>query len=210
MSWCVLVPQKALATAKSRLELEPAARRALATAMLRDTVAAVAAAPGVAEVVVVWDDPRDAAAVPWVRSARGTPGSLNGSLAKAAREARRRSPGLGVAVVPGDLPALDSAELSECLRRAADHPRSYLPDAGGAGTTLLAAATGIPLEPSFGTRSAAAHAAAGFLPLPAGGVETVRSDVDDLAALARAQRLGYGHHTGRCCASLGLVPEAAR
>ena len=35
--WCVLVPQKALSRAKGRLELGPAARRAVAAAMVRDT-----------------------------------------------------------------------------------------------------------------------------------------------------------------------------
>src|ERR1700740_2545270 len=57
-SWTVLLPVKVLARAKSRLAvLAGHRRRELALALASDNVAAVAARPGVARVLVVTSDP---------------------------------------------------------------------------------------------------------------------------------------------------------
>jgi 2-phospho-L-lactate guanylyltransferase len=57
-SWTVLLPVKVLARAKSRLaELAGERRRELALALAADTVAAAAACPAVARVVVITSDP---------------------------------------------------------------------------------------------------------------------------------------------------------
>jgi 2-phospho-L-lactate guanylyltransferase len=208
MGWCALVPQKAFSRAKGRLELPPDRREALAVAMLRDTVAAVRATRGVEHVMVLWDDDADRIAVPAADGVSVASLGLNGSLEKGAALARYRFPHLDVLVVPGDLPALDPPELEVCLARAGEHHRAYLSDARGNGTTLLTATRDFSLLPAYGAGSAVAHAATGAHPLKETGVESARSDVDDLESLAQAMSLGCGHHTRSCCAALGLAPLA--
>ncbi|MGI4895505.1 MAG: hypothetical protein ACRYF3_10375, partial [Janthinobacterium lividum] len=60
--WRVVVPVKGGAEAKTRLDLPPAQRRTLATAMALDCLQAALATPGVALVLCVSDDPDIAAA----------------------------------------------------------------------------------------------------------------------------------------------------
>lgn len=204
-SWSVLVPQKALNRAKSRLDLPPDRRRALAEAMLRDTLDAVRTTPGVEVVTVLWDDAADAARFPGT-SGRPTAGmSLNEAVA--AGQERCRAPGTAIAVVPGDLPALSPEDLSRCLARAAESPRAFLADITGTGTTILTAGPEHRLVIRYGPGSAAAHAAAGVSPIPATGLEAARTDVDDLDSLARSLGSGCGHHTLAACARLRLVLE---
>jgi 2-phospho-L-lactate guanylyltransferase len=205
MGWCALVPQKAFSRAKARLELPADCRRALAVAMLRDTVAAVCATTAVERVIVLWDDDADRLTVPAVDGVSAAGLGLNGSLEKGAAAARHRFPHLDVLVVPGDLPALDPRELGVCLAHASEHPRAYLTDARGDGTTLLTATGDLNLLPAYGKGSAAGHAATGAAPMPGVGVESARTDVDDLESLARALGLGCGPHTLDSCASLGLA-----
>jgi 2-phospho-L-lactate guanylyltransferase len=57
---------------------------------------------------------------------------------------------------------------------------------------LLAVPAGVAAEPRFGAGSLAAHVAAGAVPL-AGAWPRLRRDVDSLADLADAARLGLGH-----------------
>ena len=208
--WCALVPQKALAGAKGRLQLQPRQRRAVATAMLRDTVAALASTPAVERIIVLWDDPEDRWVLPTVAALCTQGHGLNESLELGAEAARSQLPGLGVLVVPGDLPALKPAELALCLERAARVPRAYLPDAAATGTTILTATHAFPLLPAYGGPSAAAHAATGAYSIDLSGLDSLRADVDDLESLARALALGCGHHTQSSCASQGLVPQVVR
>jgi 2-phospho-L-lactate guanylyltransferase len=210
MGWCALVPQKALARAKGRVELPVDERKALAVAMLRDTLAAICVTTGVRRVAVLWDDVADRVHVPDVDAVSVKGLGLNASLERGVTWARRWFPHLDVVVVPGDLPALDPLELEVCLARAGDHSRAFLPDARGDGTTLLTATGDVPLVPRYGAGSAGAHEATGASPLALTGVESARSDVDDLESLARAMSIGCGHHTLGCCASLGLTPLAVR
>jgi 2-phospho-L-lactate guanylyltransferase len=109
----------------------------------------------------------------------------------------------GLAALTADLPALRAEELTEALRRAeeAAHSlgprvlaRSFVADAAGTGTVLLAAPPGAVLEPRFGGNSAAAHVASGALPL-AGAWPGLRRDVDTPADLAQALELGAGPRT---------------
>lgn len=209
-TWSILVPQKAIARAKGRLELPEEQRRSLAIAMLRDTVAAAQASAWVTRVFVIWDDPADATVLTGVESLPAPGLGLNESLEYAVQEARRRDPGAGVAVLPSDLPALDPGELALCLTRAARRCRAHLADASGRGTTLLTATGDFPLLPAYGADSAWIHAASGSARLSGEGVDTVRADVDDLGSLATALALGCGHYTLSCCASLGLALEIAR
>lgn len=191
MRWTVLIPLKALPAAKSRLvaEMDPAAHAQLVEAIRADTLVAARAAASVARVVVVADQPGafDADVV-LVQQTEG----LNGALREAAAEAARRWPADGVAALVGDLPALVPTELDDVLVAAAEHARSFVPDAAGTGTTVLAATPGAEFVPEFGIDSAARHRE-NCAELAAG--PTVRADVDTQQDLADAARLGLGRRT---------------
>ena len=102
---------------------------------------------------------------------------------------------VGVAALAADLPALRPEELAAALDAATRAgTRSYVPDADGTGTVLLAARAGTDLNPRFGPGSAAAHARSGALPL-AGDWPGLRRDVDTPADLAAALGLGVGRYT---------------
>jgi 2-phospho-L-lactate guanylyltransferase len=103
-----------------------------------------------------------------------------------------------VAVLLGDLPALQPRELSAALALATRHPLSMVPDAAGTGTTLLTALAGATHVPAFGAGSAAAHRASGYVPLAVAADSGLRTDVDtvhDLTALIAADRTLLGRHT---------------
>ena len=70
-------------------------------------------------------------------------------------------------------------------------------DAAGTGTVLLAAA-GTALLPAFGAGSARRHAESGARRLD-GRWPSLRRDVDTVADLAEAVRLGLGRHTAALC-----------
>jgi 2-phospho-L-lactate guanylyltransferase len=199
--WTVVLPVKALPAAKTRLlsaSASPAAHRRLVEAVRADTLSAARAAAGVARVLIVTDRPGQPDAL--VQSRPG----LNAALAEAAAHAAKRWPAEGVAALVGDLPALRPAELAAALAAAAEHPRAFVPDAEGTGTTLLAARPGIPLEPAFGAGSAARHGGAA-VPLRAG--PGLRRDVDTAADLQAAAEVGLGPATA---AELGLTTGFAR
>ena len=99
-----------------------------------------------------------------------------------------------MALLSADLPALRPAELTAALAAAAAHARSFVPDAAGGGTTLLAAAPGVPADPRYGAGSAAAHRASGAVPLT-GDWPSLRRDVDTAADLLAAAALGLGPAT---------------
>lgn len=186
----MLIPTKALPGAKTRLaavSADPAAHRRLVAAIRQDTVAAARAADGVARVVVVTDRgvPGDTTFV------QRTPG-LNPALEEAAAAATARWPDDGVVALVGDLPALTPAELADALRAAASHPRSFVADHAGTGTTLLAALPGVALSPTFGPGSAARHAAVAVA-LNAG--PGLRHDVDTADDLRAAAAVGLGAAT---------------
>ncbi|MEP6981379.1 MAG: NTP transferase domain-containing protein, partial [Nakamurella sp.] len=137
VTYAVLIPLKATVRGKSRLGLADAPRAALARAMARDTVNAVLGAAPVSSVIVVTEDEADAAVFHGVdvqivlTSRRG----LNETIAGAAGSlADQGWPG-PVAVLPGDLPFLTSADLSAALT-AAGGRAGVVADADGTGTTL--------------------------------------------------------------------------
>ena len=192
------------------------AHEALVLGMALDTVAAALASPVVGRVVVVCADPApgEEAALLGAEVVMDVPDAgLNSALAYAAAQVRRTAAAgqePGVAALTADLPALRPEELSEALRRAeevglersgraAGHSlgplaRSFVADAAGTGTVLLAAPPGALLEPCFGPDSAAAHEASGAVPLT-GAWPGLRRDVDTPADLAEALALGVGPRT---------------
>jgi 2-phospho-L-lactate guanylyltransferase len=202
MMWTVLVPLRALPSAKSRLAstvpgelFEP-----LVHAIREDTLDAVRAAAPVARVVVVADAPG-----PGVALVQSTPG-LNGALRDGAAHARRHWPGDGVAALVGDLPAVRAPELAEALDDAARHPSAFVADQSGTGTTLLTARPGATLNPRFGPGSAARHAA-GAVEIPAG--PGLRHDVDTAADLLAAALVGLGPRTAALIDRDGTLPRSS-
>ena len=220
--WTAVIPVKRLSAAKSRLRgAVPAARHAdLALAMVRDTVAAVLAGAAVAELLVVTDDEVAAAAVAEL-GARVVPDQPGADLNAAMRFGADEVAGLARfrAVLAGDLPALRPGQLDAALAAAellpapgspdgAEDPgsgkgRSFVADAAGTGTVLLAAPPGRPLDPHFGLGSAVAHATSGAAAL-SGEWPGLRQDVDTAADLATVLELGTGPHTRALLRDLGL------
>jgi 2-phospho-L-lactate guanylyltransferase len=205
IDWVVLVPIKRFADAKTRLDVG-VDRAALAEAIARDTLDAVAGCQRVRMVLVMTDDPAlaDDLALPVAATVRTQrlPG-LNNAIADGLRYAQESWPDYGQAVLLGDLPALTSEDLDEALDAAEELPLGLVPDAGGSGTVLLTAEPGIPLLPAFGPGSAQRHRKLGHRILRA--PERVRRDVDTPQDLQAAIRLGVGRHTA---ALLGLSATA--
>jgi 2-phospho-L-lactate guanylyltransferase len=199
----VVVPAKRLAVAKTRLRPLTAdtgdAHAAWVLALLADTVAAAAASPEVARVVVVTDDP-DAAAVVRDLGADTVPDEPDRGLNPALAHGALAAGTAAVAALSSDLPALRTEELTAALTAAltagaAARPRCFVADAGGTGTTLLTA-VGAALDPHFGRGSAAAHRAGGALELT-GAWPGLRRDVDTAEDLRAAAALGLGPRTAR-------------
>jgi 2-phospho-L-lactate guanylyltransferase len=89
------------------------------------------------------------------------------------------------------------------LDAAASGPgRAFLADAAGIGTTLLAAAPGVPLAPAFGGASRDRHLASGAREITLPGVDSARRDVDTAADLRVALALGVGPRTAAIAARL--------
>lgn len=207
-----MVPVKHLAAAKSRLRgaLSGVPHEELALALAADTLRAVLACPAVAEVLMVTDDARIAAAALGA-GARVLPDGPDAGLNAAFRHGAAGTTAGWVAGLTADLPALRPAELAGALLAAQNGPegvRRFVPDAPGSGTVLLAAPPGVPLDPRFGVGSAVAHAASGALPLT-GDWPSLRRDVDTAADLAAAARLGLGPRTAALVAAASRPARSA-
>lgn len=194
MRWQIVIPQKPLAQAKSRLLRSGPI---FAEAMLRDVLAACA-------------DPDFSVAVlgndPWLATLGvGRLPDAGGGLSGAVRVAVEALAG-PVAVVMGDLPCLTAAELRRVLRTAEGEAFGVVADAAGTGTTLLTARRGIDLHPAYGAGSFARHTALGAvdLLLDRGPAPGLRRDVDTLADLLAAAELGLGRATAVALAASGL------
>jgi 2-phospho-L-lactate guanylyltransferase len=197
-TYVVLLPVKPPARGKSRLDVDPERRRALAAAFALDTAHSCLAAARVAAVLAVTDDAHFAdelRAAGCETVPDGVTGDLNESLRQAAAEAARRWPDQVPLAVCADLPALLPADLDAVLADvgAVGSPAAFVADHDGVGTTLYTA----PYDrftPHFGQDSRRAHLRSGAreITLP---VATLRLDVDDRAALAAAVELGVGPQT---------------
>lgn len=204
--WTVVVPVKELAVAKTRLSrFAGASRPELALAFALDTVAAALSSPLVSAVLVVTDDARVATQA-WATGATVTADvprrGLNPAIAHGVLVSRDDRGAGPVAALSADLPALRPDDLTAALSAADLFPVSFVADVEGTGTTLLAAADGADLNPAFGHRSRARHAAAGAVELTLPLV-TLRRDVDTEVDLYDAQRLGLGPRTLAALAALG-------
>lgn len=178
--WCVILPIKGGAQAKSRLGSHPEVAL-LAHDFAEKTLEAILTCPEVGRVIIVTGD------VYWTnrRSDRITtltdPGhGLNAAICAARDHASEERL---LVVIPSDLPLLNPVDLADVLARARLHPRGFVRDKDGQGTTLLTALNGADLVPLYGEGSASAHSMSGAIELIA--PNSVRFDVDTLADLAQ-------------------------
>jgi 2-phospho-L-lactate guanylyltransferase len=190
VSWTIIVALKAMPAAKSRLvpaSTGPRAHAQLVEAIRADTLEVAAS---VGQVLVVLDRPgTDSGRWPvLVQHEAG----LNAAVREGETLVRTLRPDDAVAALVGDLPALTAAELTAALTIAARHPRGFVADVAGTGTTLLTARPGVSLQPAFGPGSAARHAAIAYCVDAGAGL---RLDVDTAADLAQARELGVGPAT---------------
>ncbi|WP_161606169.1 2-phospho-L-lactate guanylyltransferase [Microlunatus speluncae] len=195
-----VVAIKPLGQAKTRLATVPGPlRRELVLAMLLDTVRVLS---GVARTVIVTAEPGlgrrfddHGLTVQIVQETEPT--GLNQAL-RAGAEALQQQGIRRVLACVADLPALRAETLRGVIAAAGPHPRSFLADADGVGTTMLIA-DGVALDPRFGPGSAAAHRDSGAVPLLddaiGRSVPDARRDVDTEDDLAEIGRYDLGPET---------------
>ncbi|HEY1260805.1 MAG TPA: 2-phospho-L-lactate guanylyltransferase [Stellaceae bacterium] len=193
--WAV-VPVKERDRAKERLAsaLPPSLRQALALAMLEDVLTALAAAPGLAGLLLVTVDPavrlvagRYAARLVEDGARDGHTGAVAAAARLLAREGRA-----GMLAVPGDIPLVTADEIGALL--AAHQPASSFTiapshDERGSNAVLCSPPDAVPLR--FGPDSFFPHLRAAeargirpsVLHLPGIGLDI--DNPEDLAAFAR-------------------------
>jgi 2-phospho-L-lactate guanylyltransferase len=160
-STTVAVPVRAFEGAKSRLGavLDAEERHDLVEALLRRTIAAALATPGVVEVIVVSPDP-EALGVAEAVGARPLSQRSRG-LNPALQEARAAATGERLLILPGDLPTVTPDDLAQVLAAgdAAGSPSVVLvPDRHRRGTNALLLDPPDAIDPAFGGDSRAGHA----------------------------------------------------
>ncbi|RVW11211.1 2-phospho-L-lactate guanylyltransferase [Prescottella agglutinans] len=205
----VLIAVKELRLAKSRLaeSLSAADRTDLVAAMLHDTLATLVGA-GIGTgprsgITVVTPDPAVAAIANeygvrhWPDPAPTHTGlsGLNAALVAAEAGLDSAPDETDLVALQADLPALRADELLDALATARRAGRAIVVDHTGTGTAaLFACGPGTTLDPRFGSDSAARHIASGAQALD-GDWPGLRQDVDTIADLTAAARLGLGPTT---------------
>jgi 2-phospho-L-lactate guanylyltransferase len=201
----LIIAVKRLAAAKTRLApvFSARTRENVVLAMLVDTLSAAARVGSLRSITVITPDEAAAAAATELGAEvladptpEGHSDPLNNAIA-AAERAIAESLSNSV-VLQGDLPALQTQELSEAIAAARHHRRSFVADRLGTGTSALFA-FGAALDPQFGPDSSARHRRSGAIELT-GAWPGLRCDVDTPADLAAARRLGVGAATARAVA----------
>jgi 2-phospho-L-lactate guanylyltransferase len=198
----LVIAVKRLGVAKTRLApvFSAETREQVVLAMLVDTIAAAARVAALRSITVVTPDEVAAAAAIELGALvlpdptpDGHPDPLNNAIGAAERAVRMSTP--NVVVLQGDLPALQTQELAEAISAARTYPRSFVSDRHGTGTSALFAFD-TPLDPRFGTNSAAQHSHSGAIELT-GAWPGLRCDIDTPDDLKVARRLGVGPATRR-------------
>lgn len=197
-----IVPVKRFGAAKQRLLecLDRPGRAALVKAMLVDVLAATAAAQRIERTVVVTGEGRAERTA--LRHAQRTTTPLevfrdpeDKGHSRAATLGIVRAKALGaecVALLPGDCPLLDPAELDAALERMHPGRVAVVPDRHGTGTNALLLSPPDAIGPAFGEGSRERHAAKAKARGHEVAVEELPSlalDVDtpdDLATIASA------------------------
>ncbi|MCV7257344.1 2-phospho-L-lactate guanylyltransferase [Mycobacterium shimoidei] len=198
----LIIAVKRLAAAKSRLApvFSASTRENVVLAMLVDTLTAAGGVTALRSITVITPDDAAAAAarehgadVLADPTPEGHPDPLNSAIAAAEEVVSQSTP--NIVVLQGDLPALQTQELTEAIRAARAYRRSFVSDRLGTGTSVLCA-FGDALNPQFGADSAARHRRSGAIELT-GAWPGLRCDIDTPADLAVARRLGVGPATAR-------------
>lgn len=203
----LVIAVKRLAAAKTRLApiFSATTREAVVLAMLIDTITAAAAVSEVQSITVVTPDDvaSDAARQLGARvlpdpTPQGHQNPLNNAIAAAEETVRPETS--NIVVLQGDLPALQPQELGEAIAAARAHPRSFVGDRHGTGTSALFA-LGVALDPRFGQDSAERHRHSGAIELT-GAWPGLRCDIDTPDDLLVARRLGVGATTAQAIAGV--------
>lgn len=184
-SWTLVIPVKPLAIGKSRLRGGMDLTRAIAL----DTVAAAVGDAGTDVVIVTADASlgREAERL----GAQVVLEQRPAGIAQAIQAGFDQHPAaLCRAALLGDLPFLRPDELAAALELAAVHPRAFVADSEGTGTTLVTASAGTTFFHQFGPESAQRHRASGLVELDVAASSGLRRDVDVPEHLLDAQRLG--------------------
>jgi 2-phospho-L-lactate guanylyltransferase len=201
----LIIAVKRLAAAKTRLApvFSARTRENVVLAMLVDTLSAAARVGSLRSIAVITPDEAAAAAATELGAEvladptpEGHSDPLNNAIAAAERAIAESLS--NIVVLQGDLPALQTQELSEAIAAARHHRRSFVADRLGTGTSALFA-FGTGLDPQFGPDSSARHRRSGAIELT-GAWPGLRCDVDTPADLAAARRLGVGAATARAVA----------
>ncbi|KJX74999.1 2-phospho-L-lactate guanylyltransferase [Mycobacterium lepromatosis] len=203
----LIIAVKRLAAAKTRLGpvFSTRTRENVVLAMLVDTLTAAARVSALHSITVITPDEAAAAAATELGAevlTDPTPDGHSDPLNNAIAAAEHAIAGLfsNIVVLQGDLPALQTQELSEAIAAARHHQRSFVADRLGSGTAALCT-FGTALNPQFGPDSSAQHRRSGAIELT-GPWPGLRCDVDTPADLAAALRLGIGAATARVIAHL--------
>lgn len=199
MKATAIIPVKRFARAKQRLleTLDRRQRAALVKAMLADVLAAVTAAENVERLIVITGEGRaEKIAMHRARRARTPIEVLRDPDDKGHSEAATlgiiRALSLGAectALLPGDCPLLDPAELDAALERMHRGRVAVVPDRHGTGTNALLLAPGDAIGPAFGEGSLERHRERATRAGYEAAVESLDSlaldldTLDDLAAL---------------------------
>ncbi len=206
-----LVPIKLLDRVKSRLAglASPGERRALALAMARDVLAALAGARRLTGILLVSRAEETRALADEVGALRFRE-SRNANLPQALDEARqyasRSLAAQGVFIVPADAPLIESSEIDALIK--AHESVTLLPDRAGLGTNglILTPPDAMPLVfdgKSFKPHLALARAA-GLRPRVA-SESSLALDIDTAEDLARLLRAGPDSRTAALLHGLGLA-----
>ena len=159
MRTTAIIPVKKFASAKGRLAgtLPASARKTLSRAMLGDVLEALGESSEVKRILLVtneWDLP--VVDVSWT----GIPDLRRSTHSAAASKGVEHAMEEGadcVALLPGDCPLLDPAELDGALRRGRPGRVAVIPDRHGSGTNALVLSPPDALEPAFGPGSRERH-----------------------------------------------------
>lgn len=226
MKATAIIPVKRFGHAKQRLldALDRPQRAALVKAMLADVLEAVAATPSVERIIVVTGEGRaERVALRLARRVRTpievfqdpddrghSPAATFGIVRALAHGARC------TALLPGDCPLLDPAELEGALARMREGRVAVVPDRHGTGTNGLLLCPADAIGPAFGEGSRARHVERAERAGYEAAVEELESlaldldTPDDLAALAEAvaARPQAARATAAELAGLGIGPRA--
>lgn len=202
----LIIAVKRLTTAKTRLAsvFSTSTRESVVLAMLVDTLTAATRVAALHSITVITPDKTAAAAAAALGAdvladptPEDDPDPLNNAIIAAERVLAGATSKISNisnnVVLQGDLPALQTQELTEAIAAARHHKRSFVADRLGTGTVVLCA-FGTALNPQFGPDSSARHRRSGAIELT-GAWPGLRCDVDTPTDLAAARHLGMGSAT---------------